>query len=116
MASSSNSNIGIIVDCTASDAVPDHYVSWLRAGLHVVTPNKKMGAGDLQRYRAALAAAKEGTSEFLAEASVGAGLPVLSTLRDLVQTGDRVTRIEVREEACACVFVCKMCVNICVCA
>lgn len=47
-------------------------------------------------YQAALAAGARGGGVFLSEASVGAGLPVLSTLRELVQTGDRVTRIEVR--------------------
>ncbi|KIZ04254.1 bifunctional aspartokinase/homoserine dehydrogenase 1 [Monoraphidium neglectum] len=77
---------GVIVDCTASDSVPDHYESWLGSGLHVVTPNKK--------YSAALRAARGGGARLLAEASVGAGLPVLSTLRDLVETGDQVTRIE----------------------
>jgi hypothetical protein len=62
----------------------------------VVTPNKKWGAGPLARHAAALAAAREGRARLLAEASVGAGLPVLSTLRDLVDTGDRITRIEAR--------------------
>ncbi|KAI8476646.1 MAG: homoserine dehydrogenase [Monoraphidium minutum] len=85
---------GVIVDCTASEQVPDHYESWLAGGLHVVTPNKKMGAGDIKRYRAAQAAARAGGGRLLAEASVGAGLPIMSTLRDMIETGDQVTRIE----------------------
>lgn len=93
-ASASENGMSIIVDCTASDEVPDSYASWLRAGTHVVTPNKKFGAGPMARHREAAAASKEGGGKLLSEASVGAGLPVLSTLRDLAQTGDRVTRIE----------------------
>ncbi len=39
----------VIVDCTAGEAAPDHYAAWMRQGLHVITANKKMGAGPLDR-------------------------------------------------------------------
>ena len=42
----------VIVDCTASDEVAERYVAWLARGIHVVTPNKRAGAGPLARYRA----------------------------------------------------------------
>lgn len=42
----------IMVDCTASDSVPDHYVTWMSLGCHIATPNKKLGAGPLERYNA----------------------------------------------------------------
>ena len=84
----------IIVDCSASDAVAEHYAAWLAAGIHVITPNKQAGAGPLPRYRAIRAAAAAGASRFRYEATVGAGLPVISTLRDLLDTGDEVLSIE----------------------
>lgn len=83
----------VILDCSASDEVAARYASWLDAGIHVVTPNKRAGAGPLARYRALRGAEARGR-HFLYEATVGAGLPVIATLRDLVRTGDRVTRVE----------------------
>lgn len=84
----------VIVDCTASDDIADHYAAWLRRGIHVVTPNKKAGAGPLDRYRAIRELGRDLSRHFLYEATVGAGLPVITTLRDLVQTGDRIEKIE----------------------
>jgi len=84
----------IILDCSASDAVAAHYVGWLAAGIHVITPNKQAGAGPLERYRAIRAAAAAGSARFRYEATVGAGLPVISTLRDLLDTGDELLAVE----------------------
>lgn len=84
----------VIIDCSGSAEVADHYVQWLAAGIHVVTPNKQAGAGPLARYRAIREAAAGSGARFRYEATVGAGLPVITTLRDLVDTGDRVTSIE----------------------
>jgi homoserine dehydrogenase len=38
-----------IVDCTASDVPPTHYLDWMRAGINIITPNKKLGSGPLER-------------------------------------------------------------------
>lgn len=84
----------VIIDCSASDAVAERYAGWLERGIHVITPNKRAGAGPLARYRAIRARSEGRRTRFFYEATVGAGLPVISTLRDLIQTGDRVTRIE----------------------
>jgi aspartokinase/homoserine dehydrogenase 1 len=84
----------LIVDCSASDAVADRYAAWLAAGIHVVTPNKHAGAGPLARWQAIRAALAHGTARFRYEATVGAGLPVISTLRDLIDTGDEMAAIE----------------------
>jgi aspartokinase/homoserine dehydrogenase 1 len=84
----------VIVDCTASDDVAARYETWLRRGIHVVTPNKRAGAGPLARYRAIRALGRTLSRHFLYEATVGAGLPVITTLRDLIQTGDRIEKIE----------------------
>lgn len=84
----------VIIDCSASDAVANLYAAWLDRGIHVITPNKRAGAGPLARYRAIKERAEARRTRFFYEATVGAGLPVITTLRDLIQTGDRVTRIE----------------------
>ncbi len=78
----------LIVDCSASDAVAAKYPQWLAAGIHVVTPNKHAGSGDWTRYAAIREAQRLGGGRFLYEATVGAGLPVILTLRSLLDTGD----------------------------
>ncbi len=84
----------LIVDCTASSEVARHYRSWLAAGVHVVTPNKKANSASLAEYRALQEARKAAGSHYLYETTVGAGLPVIQTLRDLRETGDEITSIE----------------------
>jgi homoserine dehydrogenase len=83
----------VLVDCSASDAVPDQYAHWLHRGIHVVTPNKRAGSGPLHRWEAIQAASRHG-GHFRYEATVGAGLPVVQTLRDLLDTGDDLHTIE----------------------
>lgn len=83
----------LIVDCSGSDAVATHYARWLAAGIHIVTPNKHAGSGDWARYQA-IAAARRSGAQFRYEATVGAGLPVIQTLRCLLDTGDELTGIE----------------------
>lgn len=83
-----------VVDCTASEAPSTRYLDWMARGIHIITPNKKMNSGDLARYRALKRHQRSAFTHFLYEATVGAGLPVIATLQHLVQTGDRVRRIE----------------------
>ena len=83
-----------IIDCSASDEVAARYPQWLAAGIHVITPNKQAGAGPLARYEAIRAARAKSGARFRYEATVGAGLPVISTLRDLLDTGDTLLAIE----------------------
>ncbi len=84
----------MIVDCTSSETLARSYVDWLRRGIHVVTPNKKAGSADYEYYDALRRASREGSAHYLYETTVGAGLPILQTLRDLTQTGDEVVRVE----------------------
>lgn len=84
----------VIVDCSASDDVADRYAAWLKQGIHIVTPNKKAGSGPSARAHAIAAAAAESGARFYGEATVGAGLPIIGTLRELMRTGDRVIAIE----------------------
>lgn len=83
----------LIVDCSASNAIAERYSGWLRAGIHVVTPNKHAGSGDWQRY-AAIRHAQRSGGRFLYEATVGAGLPVILTLRNLLDTGDELLGVD----------------------
>ncbi len=84
----------IIIDCTASADVAERYPAWLGAGIHVVTPNKKASSGDLAFNAKLHEARRSGGAHYLYEATVGAGLPVIHTLRDLRETGDEIRRIE----------------------
>ncbi|KAG2449232.1 hypothetical protein HYH02_005978 [Chlamydomonas schloesseri] len=84
----------VLVDCTASDAVSSRYAAFMRQGLHIVTPNKKFGAGPLKQYHELRDLAERHRRRFMYEATVGAGLPVISTLHGLLETGDKIIKIE----------------------
>ncbi len=84
----------VIIDCSASGAVADRYAGWLAAGIHVVTANKQAGGGDGARLARIRAAARDSGAKFRYEATVGAGLPIISTLRDLLDTGDRLIQAD----------------------
>lgn len=83
----------VIIDCTADEAVAGQYAAWLERGIHVITPNKRAHSGALAYYQQLKRISRGGSAHFLYEATVGAGLPVIQTLNDLVETGDRLTKI-----------------------
>jgi aspartokinase/homoserine dehydrogenase 1 len=83
----------VIIDCTASDHISSNYADWLARGIHVITPNKKAFSNSFVDYKALQAAADHGSSHYFYETTVGAALPVISTLCDLIQTGDEVRSI-----------------------
>jgi bifunctional aspartokinase / homoserine dehydrogenase 1 len=84
----------VLIDCSADAEVASHYRDWLAAGIHIVTPNKKANSGTLAYYESLKTARRESGAHYLYETTVGAGLPVIQTLRDLRETGDAITRIE----------------------
>ncbi|TYT26018.1 bifunctional aspartate kinase/homoserine dehydrogenase I [Luteimonas viscosa] len=84
----------LIVDCSGSDAIARRYPEWLAAGIHVVTPSKHAGSGDWSRHVAIREAQRNGGARFMYEATVGAGLPVIQTLRNLLDTGDELEAID----------------------
>jgi aspartokinase/homoserine dehydrogenase 1 len=84
----------VIIDCSASANVASHYARWLAAGIHVVTPNKKANSAAYGEYQRVQEARRAAGAHYLYEATVGAGLPVIQTLRDLRETGDEIRRIE----------------------
>lgn len=84
----------VLIDCTSSQEIAAMYPEWLRKGFHLITPNKKSNSGTMKDYREIRKAAREKNSHFLYETTVGAGLPVINTLRDLVHTGDEIQQVE----------------------
>jgi bifunctional aspartokinase / homoserine dehydrogenase 1 len=84
----------VLIDATASVDLPRHYEAWLTRGINIITPNKKGNSGPLADYRRVREAARKHERYFLYETNVGAGLPVIHTLRDLLETGDEIIRIE----------------------
>jgi len=84
----------VLIDCTASESVAAHYSDWLAHGIHIVTPNKKANSAPLEAYRRMHEARRRGGAHYLYEATVGAALPVIHTLRDLKETGDDIASVE----------------------
>ena len=84
----------VIIDCSASADVAARYAHWLSQGIHIVTPNKKANSAEYGYYERMREARRAAGSHYLYEATVGAGLPVIQTLRDLRETGDEIRRIE----------------------
>ena len=84
----------IFVDCTASAEVADTYLTFLENNISVVTANKIAASGAYTHYlRLKQTALKHGV-KFLFETNVGAGLPIISTINDLRNSGDKILRID----------------------
>ncbi len=84
----------IFIDITASDQISELYPEILAQSISVVTPNKIAATRSYQKYLELKAASRKYRSQFLIETNVCAGLPVLSTLNDLIRSGDQVKRLE----------------------
>ncbi|MDH3191057.1 MAG: ACT domain-containing protein, partial [Acidimicrobiia bacterium] len=83
-----------IIDCTADANIAKNYGKWLADGIHVITPNKKANSGDFGYYQELRSHSRRADAHYFYETTVGAALPVIQTLRDLVQTGDVIRRID----------------------
>jgi aspartokinase/homoserine dehydrogenase 1 len=83
-----------LVDCTADAAIVDAYPAFVHANLHIITPNKRANVLPWRRYAALIELLKSRHKHFLYEANVGAGLPIMSTLRDLIASGDVIAKVE----------------------
>ena len=83
-----------IVDCTASESISDGYADFFRSGIHVVTPNKRAQSAPQETYERLHELRRANGVHLLYETNVGAGLPVIETLRDLIATGDEVLSVE----------------------
>jgi homoserine dehydrogenase len=83
----------IVIDATASDDVAEHHAQWLAQGIHVVTACKLGQGTALARWQAIRAGCARGNTQYGDSATVGAGLPVLRSLRELQAGGDRIHAI-----------------------
>jgi aspartokinase/homoserine dehydrogenase 1 len=84
----------IFVDNTANSAITSHYEKILDSSISISTPNKIATSSAYLQYERLKYIAKKRGVQFLYETNVGAGLPVISTLNDLIQSGDRILKIE----------------------
>ncbi|MCU7493825.1 MAG: bifunctional aspartate kinase/homoserine dehydrogenase I [Ignavibacteria bacterium] len=90
----SNLPNSIFVDCTSSEVIMLKYLEILSSSISIVTPNKKANSSNYEYYLQLQKAAQKHSANFLYETNVGAGLPVISTLHDLVFSGDKIHKIE----------------------
>ena len=84
----------IFVDCTGSPDIVNYYADLFCASISIVTPNKIANSGPYERYARLRQTAIKHKVRFLYETNVGAGLPVISTLNDLICSGDKLLKIE----------------------
>ena len=84
----------VLVDSTSSEELAMSYVDYLAEGFHVVTPNKKANTDSWEYYQSLRATAQSTNRRFLYETTVGAGLPVIDTLQNLIKAGDKLERFE----------------------
>ena len=84
----------IFIDNTATDEIPELYMEILKKSISIVTPNKVAASSDYQDYTQIKKTALRYRTQFLFETNVGAGLPIISTLNDLVKSGDEIIAIE----------------------
>ena len=84
----------VFVDCTASADVASLYKDLLRHNVSVVAANKIAASSEYDNYRELKQIARQRGAKFLFETNVGAGLPVINTINDLVHSGDKILKIE----------------------
>lgn len=89
-----NMRNSVFVDITASDLVSQMYEHYLRESIAVVTCNKIACASELDNYRKLKYVSRKYNAPFLYETNVGAGLPIIDTLKNLIASGDRVHKIQ----------------------
>ena len=84
----------IFIDNTASEVISKNYKDYLKSSISVVTCNKIACSDDFSNYKHLIDLAQQYSSSFLFETNVGAGLPVIDTLNNLIASGDRIKSIQ----------------------
>lgn len=84
----------VFVDCTSSNELPKKYEKILNAGIPIVTPNKKANSGSYKNYARLNKLSLQKNVPFIYETNVGAGLPIISTIQNIVASGDKIIKIE----------------------
>jgi aspartokinase/homoserine dehydrogenase 1 len=84
----------VFVDCTASPAIADLYKDFLQHNIAVVAANKIAASSSYENYNELKQIARHRGVKFLFETNVGAGLPIINTINDLIHSGDKILKIE----------------------
>jgi aspartokinase/homoserine dehydrogenase 1 len=84
----------VLVDCTSSDKLVESYQKFIEDGFHIVTPNKKANTMSMSSFLKLRDCFIKNKKHFFYEANVGAGLPIISTIKDLIDCGDEIIKIE----------------------
>ena len=84
----------LFIDNTASDLIPKTYNEYLNNGIGIITCNKIANSGTLSNYQNLKTLSRNNNCSFLYETNVGAALPVISTLNNLINSGDKIIKIE----------------------
>ena len=87
-------NIKVLIDCTASDLIPDLYARCFEEKINVITANKKGLSGSIARYEDIIDSAQENKCNFLYETTAGAALPFIKSVKDFSASGDKIKEIE----------------------
>ncbi len=82
----------VLVDCTSSEEIANQYAEFLAAGFHVVTPNKKANTASMAYYHQLRDVARNSRRKLMYETTVGAGLPVIENLQNLISAGDELEK------------------------
>jgi aspartokinase/homoserine dehydrogenase 1 len=83
-----------VLDCTASDEIVSAYSLFIQEGIHIITPNKRANVLPFDEYQLLMEQFKQYRCQFLCRTNVGAGLPILTILQDLLDCGDTIIKIE----------------------
>jgi len=84
----------VFIDCTANEELAMHYLSILDSSISIVAANKVAASSEYNYYKQLKDAAVRKGIKFYFETNVGAGLPILSTIKDLINSGDQIIKIE----------------------
>lgn len=84
----------VFIDCTANEELAGHYLSILESSISIVAANKVAASSEYKYYQQLKDTAIQKGIKFYFETNVGTGLPILSTIKDLINSGDQVVKIE----------------------
>ncbi|MGC5743058.1 bifunctional aspartate kinase/homoserine dehydrogenase I [Chryseobacterium sp. NFX27] len=91
---SRNLRNSVFIDVTASSSVPEIYENLLKRSINIVACNKIAASSDFEVYKNLKSTARNHNCKFYFETNVGAGLPVIGTINDLMKSGDKITSIQ----------------------
>ena len=87
-------NEHVFIDCTSSNFLVSNYKKFIENRFNIITPNKKANTLDIEKFIQLEECFLKNKKYFFYEANVGAGLPIVSTIRDLIACGDEIIKIE----------------------